>query len=279
MTTASQPRLALIGMPQTGKSTFLGAFWAVVQSPLEPAIREASFAGDRSYIQRLAEQVARGQEIDRTGVDTNEAMEVELEFNGLGRANVLIPDTSGESLRVLVESHVWHSRLREACSQATAVALFVHPARLRVPQRGSLLEVAGAQPADRYGEPRIPFDVHDHASTAAELIDVFENVTEVCRESWPIRVAVIVSAWDLVDGDPTPYEWLAARLPGVLSTIEANPELAALEIFGVSAQGGSLDQRDGLLEKGEIFDRVYARDRSGLPVSLIAPVRWAIFGQ
>jgi hypothetical protein len=279
MTTNSQPRLALIGMPQTGKSTFLGAFWGVIQSPLEPAVREASFAGDRSYIQRLAEQVARGREIDRTGVDTNEAMAVELEFDGLGTANVLVPDTSGESLRVLVESQVWHSRLHDACSQATAVALFVHPARVRVPQRVSLLEVAGAQDADVHDEAVVPFDVHDHACTAAELIDVFENVTELCRERWPIRVALIVSAWDRVDGDLTPYEWLAARLPGVLSTIESNPELAALEVFGVSAQGGSLDERDELLAKGEICDRVYARDRSGLPVSLIAPVRWAVFGE
>jgi hypothetical protein len=90
---------------------------------------------------------------------------------------------------------------------------------------------------------------------------------------------VIVSAWDLVDGDLTPYEWLAARLPGLLSTIESNPGLAALEVFGMSAQGGSLAQRDELLAKGEICDRVYARDRSGLPVSLIAPVRWAVFGE
>ena len=48
-------------MPQTGKSTFLGALWALVQSPLEQSVSEASFSGDRSYIQRLAEQVARGE--------------------------------------------------------------------------------------------------------------------------------------------------------------------------------------------------------------------------
>jgi Double-GTPase 1 len=278
MSSSSHPRLALIGMPETGKSTFLGAFWGVVQSPLESAVREASFAGDRSYIQRLAETVARGQEIDRTGVDTNEAMAVELEFDGLGTADVLIPDTSGESLRVLVESQLWHRRLHDACAQATAVALFVHPAGVRVPQRVSLLEVVGAQDDAAEGEA-VPFDVHAHAGTAAELIDVFENVTEVCRERWPIRVAVIVSAWDRVDGVMTPYEWLAARLPGLLSTLESSPELADIEVFGVSAQGGSLDERDDLLAKGEIWDRVYARDRSGLPVSLIAPVRWAVFGE
>jgi hypothetical protein len=265
-------------MPQTGKSTFLGALWALVQSPLEGSVSEASFSGDRSYIQRLAEQVARGEEIDRTGVDTNEAMSVELEFESLGSADVLIPDTSGESLRVLVEQHLWHPRLRAACEEATAIALCVHPARLRVPQPISLLAGLGGEDGAAAPEP-VAFDVHEHAATAAELIDVFENVTELCRERWPIRLAVIVSAWDRVDGEATPLEWLRTRLPAVLATIESNPDIAALEVFGVSAQGGPLDSRDDLLARGEICDRVYACDRDGRAVSLVAPVRWAIFGE
>jgi hypothetical protein len=279
MSASQQPRLALIGMPQTGKSTFLGALWALIQSPLEQSVSEASFSGDRSYIQRLAEQVARGEEIDRTGVDTNEAMAVELAFGSLGSADVLIPDTSGESLRVLVEQHLWHPRLRAACEDATAIALFVHPARLRAPQPMSLLAgFDGEQAADPAPEA-VAFDVHEHAATAAELIDVFENVTELCRERWPIRLAVIVSAWDRVDGEPTPHEWMATRLPAVLATIESNPDIAALEVFGVSAQGGPLEVREELLARGEICDRVYAFDRAGRPVSLVAPVRWAIFGE
>ena len=279
MSAPLQPRLALIGMPQTGKSTFLGALWALVQSPLEQTVSEAAFSGDRSYIQRLAEQVARGEEIDRTGVDTNEAMAVELAFESLGSADVLIPDTSGESLRVLVEQRLWHPRLRAACEEATAIALFVHPARLRVPQPLSLLDGFERESATPDAQEPVSFDVHEHAATAAELIDVFENVTELCRESWPIRLAVIISAWDRVDGDPTPQEWLATRLPAVLATIESNPDIAALEVFGVSAQGGPLEAREELLTRGEICDRVYARDRAGQPVSLVAPVRWAIFGE
>ncbi len=137
--------------------------------------------------------MARGQEIDRTGVDTNEAMAVELEFAGLGRVDVVIPDTSGESLRVLVESRIWHSRLLDACTGATAIALFVHPARVRVPQPLAARRAPPAPP-DSEAQAPAPFDVHDHASTAGELIDVFENLTELCRQRWPIRIAVIVSA-------------------------------------------------------------------------------------
>ena len=78
MTEPSRQRVAFLGLPRTGKSTFLGTFWALVQSPLETAVREINFSGDRSYIQKLADQVARGEEIDRTAMDASEEMQVVL---------------------------------------------------------------------------------------------------------------------------------------------------------------------------------------------------------
>ena len=109
---------------------------------------------------------------------------------------------------------------------------------------------------------------------------MLENVAEVCRSHWPIRLAVVVSAWDAVDGATaeTPYMWLQTRLPGLLSTIECNPQIGELGVFGVSAQGGPLSERDDLLARGEIYDRAFARGAEGEPVSLAEPVRWAIWG-
>jgi hypothetical protein len=282
MTEQARRRLAFLGLPRTGKSTFLGTFWALVESPAETSVREASFIGDRSYVQKLAEQVARGDELDRTAVDANEEMAVELAFEPEGTADLLIPDTSGESLRVLVERRMWHPRLLAACEDATAILLFVHPDRLRLPQPIGVLAAAGGEAwgDGLEGSPgsAVQFDVHEHGCTAAELIDAFENVAELCSGRWPIRFGVVVSAWDRVDGNRTPYEWMQARLPGLLATIESNPDIAEFEVFGVSAQGGSLDDRDQLLAKGEICDRVFAQDGWGRPISLAEPIRWAIWG-
>jgi GTPase SAR1 family protein len=277
---SSQARLALIGMPRTGKSTYLGTLWSLVQSPLETSVREADRSGDRSYIQRLAVRVARAEELDRTSIDMDDAMAVELAFESFGTAELVIPDTSGEALRTLVEDRAWLPRLASACQEATAIAIFVHPERLRVPQRRALLAVAGENLGVEPEEPEsvVSFDPREHASTAAELIDAFENIAELCRERWPIRIALIISAWDLVDGNPTPYEWLQSRLPGLLATLESNPDIAEFEVFGVSAQGGPLAEREQLLARGEICDRVFASDRDGRAVSVVAPVRWAIFG-
>jgi hypothetical protein len=267
-------------MPRSGKSTYLGTLWALVQSPLDRSVTEASFSGDRAYVQRLADQVARAQEVERTTLETSGQLAVTLDFEANGTADLLVPDTSGESLRLLFEQRVWYAPLRGICEEATGILLFVHPERIRVPQPVAVLGGA-AQAANGDGAnatATIPFDPREHASSAAELISVFENVADVGRALWPIRMAVVVSAWDTVDGDPTPYQWLETRIPGLLATIECNPHIAELGVFGVSAQGGALVDRDELLAKGEIFDRVYAIERDGKRVSLTEPLRWAIWG-
>jgi hypothetical protein len=288
MTGPARPRLVFLGLPRTGKSTFLGAFWALVQSPVETSVRETSFSGDRSYVQKLADQLARGGEIDRTALDADEELAVQVEFDAGGPAELLIPDTSGESLRVLAERRIWYPRLLAACGDATAILMFVHPERLRVPQRilvGSggeqSEEIEGSfDSVDFHPPDAVAFQPHEHASTAAELIDVFENLAELWSERRPLRVGVVISAWDLIGGDPrpTPYQWMAARLPGVLSTLESNRDVAEFEVFGVSAQGGTLEARGELLAKGEICDRVFAEDHSGRRISLAEPIRWAIWG-
>lgn len=322
MSEPARPRLAFLGLPRTGKSTFLGAFWALVQSPVETSVRETRFGGDRSYVQRLAEQVARGEELDRTALDADEGLSVALRFDELGVAELVVPDISGEALRVLVERRIWYPRLLDACSEATALLVFVHPDRLRLPVRiaggGGVAVAEGGGAADagdgiavtggggvavaggdgiaaaagdggvavaresvsfHPGDP-VRFRADDHVCTAAELIDAFENLAELWNGRRPVRVGIIVSAWDRVGGDPkpSPYQWLQARLPGILATLESNRDVADFEVFGVSAQGGPLEAREELLARGEVCDRVFAEDRSGRRISLVDPVRWAIWG-
>jgi hypothetical protein len=285
-----------------------------VQSPIETSVRETRFGGDRSYVQRLAEQVARGEELDRTALDADEGLSVALRFGELGVAELVVPDLSGEALRVLVERRIWYPRLLDACSEATAILVFVHPDRLRLPVRiaagggfgaagsggvavaggGGVAEagdgggaaagdggvaVAGESVSFHPDDP-IGFRADDHVCTAAELIDAFENLAELWNGRRPVRVGIVVSAWDRVGGDPkpSPYQWLAARLPGILATLESNRDVADFEVFGVSAQGGPLEAREELLARGEVCDRVFAEDRSGRRISLVDPVRWAIWG-
>ncbi len=200
--TASSPAAAsaLIRMPQRPASRRSSGRSGVSCSRRSSRrCAEASFAGDRSYIQRLAEQVARGEEIDRTGVDTNEAMAVELGFDGLGHSRPADP----RHLRRIAARAGREPGLAPAAARGVRAgngggavpppgAPARPPARFAAPGGGSAGDArcagrAGARPLRRITTTPAP---------AAELIDVFENVTELCPERWPIRMAVIVSAWD-----------------------------------------------------------------------------------
>ena len=124
--------VAFLGFPRTGKSTYLGALWQLAQDPAERTIVERVVTGDRSYLQKLGDRVARGEEIGRTEMSSTEGMELTLGFRQ-GDVTVHIPDLGGETLRLLVEERLWHPGLERIVAVSNAMLLFLHPERLRSP--------------------------------------------------------------------------------------------------------------------------------------------------
>ena len=90
--TDSRQTVSLLGLPRTGKSTYLGALWQLIQDSGEPTIVERDFRGDRSYLQQLGEQVALAEEIQRTEVESNEGLELTVGFDEDGDVNLTVPD-------------------------------------------------------------------------------------------------------------------------------------------------------------------------------------------
>ena len=130
---SGQPEtVVFLGLPRTGKSTYLGTLWQLAQDPAEPTIVERDVTGDRSYLQKLGDQVARGEEIGRTEVSSVEGMRLTLGFEQ-GDVTVDIPDLGGETLRLLVEDRVWHPRLQDTITASNAMLLFLHPEKLELP--------------------------------------------------------------------------------------------------------------------------------------------------
>ena len=120
----------------------------------------------------------------------------------------------------------------------------------------------------------------EHTCTAAELIDAFENLAELWSGGGRSASASSCRRGTASAATPSRRRISGWRrgCPAVLSTLESNRDVADFEVFGVSAQGGALEARDELLAKGEVCDRVFAEDRGGRRISLVEPVRWAIWG-
>jgi hypothetical protein len=267
-------------MPQTGKSTYLGAIWDLTQDDRDTSISEIDVRGDRSYLQLLGEKLARLEVIDRTDVDSDEGLRLTVAFARGDPFELWIPDLSGETLRMLVEDRHWHPLLRAAVSAANAVLLFVHPDQVRQPIRTNFMGAIGATGANPAADALRPTPAFEPrmACTSAVLVDAVENILEVVDlHGMPLRMGIVISAWDEVDGDRTPEQWIAQEMPALWEMCRANSNVIDMTIFGVSAQGGRIpDQRVQLLEKGGVLDRSYALDSSGSPVPLSKPLEWAV---
>lgn len=264
----SERRVMLLGLPETGKSTFIGTLWHFVEEPSIEYVREASLPGERKHAQELAEHVRELIEITRTLHDADGRFEVPVEFPGSGTVTLVIPDHSGEQLETLVQRRVWPDLLREELARASAVILFVHPRGIKPPLELHLL------PGDAPGGDTLEYK-NPEACTAAQLIDGLEEVLEAMRDRWPVRVAVVISAFDLAGAD-TPEQWLDLRVPAIASMLRHDPERVQSAVFGVCAQGGAREDAESVLKKGDLHERAWAQSADGTPVPFSEPVRWAL---
>ena len=75
-----------------------------------------------------------------------------------------------------------------------------------------------------------------------KLVETLQFLLE--RKQGKLRVAVVVSAWDLVDnmGIP-PNDYIAGQLPLLQQFLVANDDLLDHAVFGVSALGGDITDK------------------------------------
>ncbi len=255
----------MLGLPRTGKSSYLGTLWHFAEEPAVVEINEIDIEGDRKHVQVLSEHMRALTEIERTNFAEDEGFDVDVEFADAGKVKLVIPDHSGEQLQSLVERRSWPQLLGDELDAATGVMLFVNPDEHHAPID---LHVApgGGTPEE--------FKNKD-ACTAAQLVDGLENVIEAMKDRWPLRLSLVISAFDRVV-ELSPDEWIDKRIPAVGSMLSSDPARVRAAVFGVSAQGGRREDLDAVLAAGALHERAWARGGDGGSVRFSDPVRWAL---
>jgi Double-GTPase 1 len=92
------------------------------------------------------------------------------------------------------------------------------------------------------------------------------------------RLAVIISAWDLVSEGFTPDKWLSTQMPLVHQFLRANGDLFATHLYGVSAQGMKLDDAAAIKEAAKLIssDRIQIIGPQGDGKDLTIPLVWLV---
>jgi hypothetical protein len=254
MTDAPSNQFVMIGLPETGKTSFLAALWYLVQhAQVEHRLEIKHFEGDIKYLNQIADLWVSFEVVPRTTTSSERMVSMVLTDTATNKTFTLtIPDLSGESfISQLVgrQFTVSYDKLLQASSGAL---LFISPLHYRKPVRINMaapfLQEMGAAVAD--GDPGDhPLISWDPAQTPTQvqLVELLQFIAERDYFKPRFRVALIISAWDqLKRENKTPAEWLADEMPLLVQFLESNQRLFDYTIYGVSAQGADYAETDKL---------------------------------
>jgi hypothetical protein len=279
----------MVGLPRTGKTTFLAAFYHAVESEeLELGMRVSALAAEREYLNRIREDWQHYREMPRTPFGAADTPSIRLEDVQARRgAEVFFPDLSGEWFeRQWTERH-WPAPYGELAQRASGALLFLHPERivepLRIEAADDLLrewEVGeqGADVPDLQPTPDVPWDP-SRSATQVQMVELLQFLRQNAGIQVPFPIAIIVSAWDVVlrsERNATPITWLGHRLPLLSQYLYTNSEAFPSRVFGISAIGGDLRRDLPELRRAQWpSERIRVIEgKVDLQHDITAPVRW-----
>jgi hypothetical protein len=266
--------ILMMGLPESGKTTYLAALYHTLRA--DPAVttkmRLRAAPAERQYFHEIEEVWLRFEPMPRSqhrepahaGLALLDAADHEIDLE--------IPDVSGETFDALWEGGVWLESLRSLASSAAGLLLFIRADRVDYPELITVEDPDRPSPDAAVPKGWEPGD----APTQTKLADLLETIWEV---SPGIRVAVAVSAWDRVVAEGLdPEQWLELNLPLLWQMLESNREDHGWLTFGISAQGGDLEDEEARLALAKCdppASRVLVRDGEDSH-DLTLPVSWLI---
>jgi Double-GTPase 1 len=258
----------MVGLPGSGKSTYLGALYYLLRKKGDPRLALAELPEERDYAQELEETWLRFRPFERSKLPAPRPLDLRLIGPEAGDFDFSIPDITGESYDELWEHGVWRDPVKELAVKARGILLFVHPGNLIAPE---LIDVSVEQ-ADGNTTPTTW--TPEGAPTQAVLCDVLESIS-VERNGQMPRLAVVVSAWDTIDDlGVGPDKWIELQTPLLWQWLTTRDEAFEFETFGVSAQGGDVRNEETRNELAKSPDPL-SRLLNGRGVNdLIEPLLW-----
>ena len=297
-------RLLVLGLPESGKTTFLAAFWHTLGIPNVPnALTVIRQPQNREYLNKIARKWLRFEEMGRTDQgewhensmllrDPVTHVEVELE----------IPDMAGETYRQQWALRTCDPQYPPLLQAADCFMLFISSdvnEMARVADGQRVLQVLDVDDSEldvdaSENEPETPNEWDPEKSpTQVKLVDILQILVDQRPPGAPVHLALVVSAWDTAEAahhtrsrgrdraELTPDKWLEQRLPLLHQYLQGNSSVFTFQIFGISAQGGDVKNQADLTRLSALpvpTDRVTVMTGTSRTHDVTTPIRWLLGG-
>ena len=282
-------RALIVGLPASGKSTFIAAFWHVLTSEdvhgsLKLEVLDAPF----EYLNNLSSRWRKFEELPRTSSDAENTSTIKVKRSGDGNQNafdIVLPDLAGESIQRALVDRQWPANLNSFVERASGVLLFVHAGNVKeglsIADADFVLSAFGEndpEPEDEGGSDELNWDASE-VPTQVALVDLLQLVIPYFAPN-SLRLAIIVSAWDLAKDENSPANWLKDNLPLLDQFLASSPANVFHRVYGVSAQGGDLNDK---AECAQLKNHIQTSDRIQVALDcqstshdITEPIQWAL---
>lgn len=239
--------ILLMGLQSTGKTSFLAALWYMVDQQEVPcALSVQSLEGDRTYLNAICKAWTEYKPVARNQADTEKLASMTLKDKDGKEIKIVLPDLSGESFFLQWSKRQLTASYDKLMQQAGGGILFLSSDRITKPHRidtvnALAVELGGeddAAPARMEVPPNnVPWNIEE-APTQVQLVELLQVIASREYFQPPFRLAVVLSAFDIVGEGITPKEFITSQLPLLDQFLASNSALFNTRIYGVSAQGG-----------------------------------------
>ena len=228
----------IIGMQGAGKTTYLAALWHLVNSDeVQTSLILDRLEGDANYLNEMVETWQRCEKVRRTSAAEDHPIIIYLKQRTTSLSVALnFTDLSGEKFEHQFASRYCSPEYLTEVNGSGGLLLFVNADR---PHKGLTIQDAqglldGEDTADEIEwQPNF-------VSEQAQLVDLLQCLQRAPFSEKTRRLAVIVSAWDVVLNRATANDWLLHETPFLAQFLSTNQRSFETKMWGISAQGGAL---------------------------------------
>lgn len=284
---SNSTNLLFVGLPKSGKTTYLAALWHVLEDQSSATkLKRKQNSVDRAYLNLITGAWRACAPVPRTTLQTNETtVALHLEGEGFGEFTLTVPDLGGETFEQQLEHRTVSAAHAALFREANGVLLFVHPDV----QKGTQLteqdqitaiiggETEAASGTTGHGSLPVPWKV-EMLPTQVKLVELLQFLLEMVELR--LRVAVVVSAWDLVaEVGQTPREYVSGRMPLLRQFLDANDDVFDNAVFGISAQGGAIPDDKSKLLGIDSLKRIKVCHETENDHDITRPLAWLLGGK
>lgn len=265
----------IIGMPESGKSTFIAAMRHLLLSgTVRTELELTGLADEEKHLNDLERNWLDCRLIERTKPATEGWVEFRVRDRATGGDSILsVPDLRGEAFEQPACSGQCQRELYTAVADSDGIALFTNAEReddaLLISDLGDLLrdEPEAFVSAKSFDPYEMPEEV--------KIVEFLQMANRRPLRAKQRRLAVVVSAWDVVAAGNSPDTWLLLKRPMLTQFLEHNADLWDVRVYGVSAQGGRLPRdRMRLKRYRNPAERIQVVGHGAHKHDLTSPLRW-----